>query len=102
MRMGVSTMDFREFMLALSHGSDEVEEPIEPCIEHGAKHFEKRKEQVKEERKRKKFEKEREREREREEERVRVSVLAAFAERTRNKQTNEELTKKKKRFVVPF
>ena len=63
--MGVSTMDFREFMLALSHGSDEVEEPIEPCIEHGAKHFEKRKEQVKEERKRKKFEKERERERER-------------------------------------
>ena len=100
MRMGVSTMDFREFMLALSHGSDEVEEPIEPCIEHGAKHFEKRKEQVKEERRRKKFEKERERERE--EERVRVSVLAAFAERTRNKQTNEELTKKKKRFVVPF
>ena len=39
-------MDFGAFMRALSKTEDRKVGPIEPCIDHGAKHFAKRKEQV--------------------------------------------------------
>ena len=43
----MSTMDFKDFMRALSKSDrGKAEAPIEPCIEHGAKHFAKRKEQA--------------------------------------------------------
>jgi FKBP-type peptidyl-prolyl cis-trans isomerase len=39
-------MDFGEFMRALSKTENRKVGPIEPCIDHGAKHFAKRKEQA--------------------------------------------------------
>ena len=42
----MGTIDFGDFMAALSRDAAKAEPPIEPCIEQGAKHFAKRKEQA--------------------------------------------------------
>ena len=43
---GMETIDFSRFMEVLGRDLGKPEPPIEPCVEHGAKQWEKRKEQA--------------------------------------------------------